>query len=63
MFAMFAMADESCFDADGRPKSDRSHLLTKLLADHKNVVSRVGAEVFEHRIHTLRALFDSVEIE
>ena len=63
MYAMFALAEDSFFGADGRPKEDRypDHL-TKILLDYKNVVSTVGAEALNYRMHTLQTLFDSFRV-
>jgi len=64
MYAMFALAEDSFFGADGRPTKDRypDHL-TKLLLDYKNVVSTVGAEALHYRMHTLQSLFDSFTLK
>ena len=64
MYAMFALAEDSFFGTDGRPRKDRypDHL-TKLLLDHKNVVSTVGAEALHYRMHMLQSLFDSFTLK
>jgi hypothetical protein len=59
-FAMYALAEDSFYDADGRAREDRYEaFLGKLLVDHDNTITTVGAEVFNHRMQTLYTWFDS----
>jgi hypothetical protein len=62
-FAMFAFLDDSC----GAPGSDERHhhyddFLTKLLLDHRNLLTTVGGEVFNHRMKSLYGMFDSYRV-
>ena len=62
-FAMYALADDSFFGADGRAREDRYEaFLGKLLVDHENIITTVGAEVFNHRMQALHTWFDSHKV-
>ena len=59
-YAMFAFTDDSFVGADDRPRPDRfSEFVARMSQDTEEVTIAVGGEVFNHRMQTLHAWFDS----
>jgi hypothetical protein len=62
-FAIFAFAHDGIGDSGSREREAHfQEFLTKRLLDHKNIVIAVAAEVFNHRIQSLRGMFDSYKL-
>jgi len=62
-FAIYALAEDSFYEADGRPKEERfPEFLRKISQDHDEIVIAVGGEVFNHRMQMLYAWLDSHKV-
>ena len=58
-FAMYALAEDSFYGADGRSREDRfPDFLRKISQDHDEIVITVGGEVFNHRMQMLYTWLD-----